>query len=125
MDHAVWFRDAEIGSVTLEDSQPDGARTGLLQPTPDYWAHRPELQRLTLGLAALDGAPAERIQAEFLSALELIQSGRLELRDRTGDPVPVRWLMVGDYGPADLPATAWSSLPILVYAQFQEADTQR
>jgi hypothetical protein len=118
MDYSVWFHDAHIGGVTLNSPDADGNRVGPFQPTDSYWHHRAELQSLTLGLAALHGAPVEQLATAWAAAIERVRAGNLELRDDGGRPVNTAWLMVADYAPADLAPAIRNTMPILVSARL-------
>jgi hypothetical protein len=118
MDYSVWFRGAHIGGVSFGPPDANGNRLGPFRPTDSYWDHRPELQSLTLGLAALDGAPVEQLAAGWAAAVERISAGSLELRDNRGIIVDTEWLMVADYAPADLAPALRNTMPILVSARL-------
>src|SRR5688572_29509759 len=115
MECSVWFRRTEIGSVVLEPPRPDGSSVGQFLPTEAYWYHRPELQTLTLGVAALLGQLPDQMEAAFRTAIESVRAGNLELRNLAGTPLTAEWLMVAHYAPADLPDSIRGTLPILIH----------
>ena len=121
-DYAVWFRGAEIGTVSFVPLDAADAFVGRLRPTAAYWTHRPALQTLTTGIADLHEPSPERIAATFDQAMKLIRAGGLELRTPGGGMlVTTDWLTVGDYAAAAVPAPTRDALPIIVHVRAARA----
>ncbi len=117
-EYTVWFHGTEIGAVALEPADTEDNFVGILRPTTAYWEHRSALQTLTLGIADLSEPSPDKIVAAFGEAMRVIRAGQLELRTAAGIPIPVPWLMLGDYAPAELPDAVRAETPIIVHVRF-------